>query len=108
GSGSGTRGGPDAARVKAYVEQTRGRSLVEEHQAARAAGRATGGAKLGLDRDSARWGRKGGEVADQEEEDDPSKRAFDWEKDMKVGGRITHAQRRELLNRAANFGDRFQ
>ncbi|KAL1843497.1 hypothetical protein VTJ49DRAFT_1368 [Mycothermus thermophilus] len=97
----------DEARLKAYVEQTRGRSLVEEHQAARSAAAAgRGGATLARNRDDAKWGKKGGEA--EEEEDDPSKRAFDWEKDMKVGGRITHAQRRELMNRAANFGNRFQ
>ena len=43
-----------------------------------------------------------------EEDDDPSKRAFDWEKDMKVGGQISGSQKKELLNRAANFGGRFQ
>ncbi|KAL2158017.1 hypothetical protein VTH06DRAFT_4827, partial [Thermothelomyces fergusii] len=83
----------DADRVRSYVEQTRGKSLVEQHQEARAAGKAAKAAAA----------RLGGE-----EEDDPSKRAFDWEKDMKVGARITNAQRRELLRRAANFGDRFQ
>ncbi|KAL2016365.1 hypothetical protein VTK56DRAFT_3823 [Thermocarpiscus australiensis] len=84
----------DEARVRSYTEQTRGRSLVKEHQAARSAGKASKGDK---------WGSK-----PDEEEDDPSKRAFDWEKDMKIGGRISSSQRRELLNRAANLGGRFQ
>ncbi|KAK4128637.1 hypothetical protein N657DRAFT_585851 [Parathielavia appendiculata] len=79
----------DEARIRSYIEQTRGRSLMEEHQAAK---RATGK----------------GAAAEDDEEDDPSKRAFDWEKDMKVGGKISNAQRKELLNRAANFGGRFQ
>ncbi|KAG4219101.1 hypothetical protein PC116_g32419 [Phytophthora cactorum] len=72
-------------RVRSYTEATRGRSLYQEHQASRQA------RKLHAD----------------EEEDDPSKRAFDREKDMKLGGRIGTAQRRELLNRAADFGGRF-
>ncbi|KAL2125841.1 hypothetical protein VTI74DRAFT_2535 [Chaetomium olivicolor] len=92
----------DEARIKSYTEQTRGRSLVEEHQAARAAGK-TASYQKG---DGNKWGAKGG--AEEDDEDDPSKRAFDWEKDMKVGGRISGAQRRELMNRAANFGGRFQ
>ena len=83
----------DEARVRAYVEQTRGRSLVEEHAAARASG------KRGA-------ATKGGKA--QEEDDDPSKRAFDKEKDMALGGRINNTKRRELLNKAADFGGRFQ
>ncbi|AEO53640.1 hypothetical protein MYCTH_2295255 [Thermothelomyces thermophilus ATCC 42464] len=106
--GSGSRRA-DAARVKSYVEQTRGKSLVEQHQEARAAGKAAASSAARLKGDGAKWGVKaGGSGDDDEEEDDPSKRAFDWEKDMKVLGRITNAQRRELLNRAANFGNRFQ
>ncbi|KAI0849574.1 hypothetical protein F5Y00DRAFT_53953 [Daldinia vernicosa] len=72
-------------RVRSYTEATRGRSLYEEHQAS----------------------RQGRKLQTEEEEDDPSKRAFDREKDMKLGGRIGTAQRRELLNRAADFGGRF-
>ncbi|KAL2260343.1 hypothetical protein VTK26DRAFT_5662 [Humicola hyalothermophila] len=89
----------DEARIRSYTEQTRGRSLVEEHQAARLAKKSGG-----KDGDVKRG--PGGKY--EEEEDDPSKRAFDWEKDMKVSGRISGAQRRELLNRAANLGGRFQ
>ncbi|KAL3461069.1 hypothetical protein BJX64DRAFT_261618 [Aspergillus heterothallicus] len=44
---------------------------------------------------------------EKEEEDDPSKRAFDKEKDMALGGRISHAQRREMMSKAADFGSRF-
>ncbi|KAI1464205.1 uncharacterized protein F4812DRAFT_443776 [Daldinia caldariorum] len=72
-------------RVRSYTEATRGRSLYEEHRAS----------------------RRGRELRADEEEDDPSRRAFDREKDMKLGGRIGSAQRRELLNRAADFGGRF-
>lgn len=78
-------------RIRAFTEQSRGRSLVEEHQAAKKAGAGA---------------RKGG-VEAEEEDDDPSKRAFDREKDMAVGGKITASQRKELLNRASDFGGRF-
>ncbi|KAI0380228.1 hypothetical protein F5Y04DRAFT_257750 [Hypomontagnella monticulosa] len=73
-------------RIRNFTEATRGKSLYEEHQAS----------------------RKGRTLKEEEEEDDPSKRAFDREKDMKLGGRIGTAQRRELLNRAADFGGRFE
>ncbi|KAI9886189.1 MAG: hypothetical protein M1823_001985 [Watsoniomyces obsoletus] len=43
----------------------------------------------------------------KEEEDDPSKRAFDKEKDIRGSGQINHTKRKELLNRAADFGSRF-
>lgn len=43
----------------------------------------------------------------QEKEDDPSKRAFDREKDMGVGLKIGHSKRKELLTKAADFGTRF-
>ncbi|KAK1781250.1 hypothetical protein QBC45DRAFT_406331 [Copromyces sp. CBS 386.78] len=97
----------DEARVRSYTEQTRGRSLVEEHQAAIAAGKK----KLTSENSTAKPGRAGDKYGKQDgvdDEDDPSKRAFDREKDMAVGGRISHTQRKDLLNRAANFGDRFQ
>lgn len=99
-------GAGDEARIKSYTEQTRGRSLVEEHQAARAAGKAAAASKA--DGGNNRWGGRAGGSGVEDEEDDPSKRAFDWEKDMKVGGRISNSQRKELLNRAANFSGRFQ
>ncbi|KAI1106196.1 hypothetical protein F4804DRAFT_301856 [Jackrogersella minutella] len=73
------------ARIRQFTEATRGKSLYAEHQQS----------------------RKGRELAPEEEEDDPSKRAFDREKDMRSGARIGTAQRRELLNRAADFGGRF-
>ncbi len=43
----------------------------------------------------------------KEQEDDPSKRAFDKEKDIGGGTKIGHAQKKEMLNRAADFGSRF-
>ncbi|GLI74498.1 hypothetical protein PoHVEF18_002740 [Penicillium ochrochloron] len=45
--------------------------------------------------------------ARKEEEDDPSARAFDREKDMAVGSKITSAQRREMVNKASDYGSRF-
>ncbi|KAI0881194.1 uncharacterized protein GGS22DRAFT_172634 [Annulohypoxylon maeteangense] len=74
-----------AARIRHFTEATRGKSLYEEHQAS----------------------RKGRELGAEEEEDDPSKRAFDREKDIRSGGRISATQRREFMNRAADFGGRF-
>lgn len=42
----------------------------------------------------------------KEKEDDPSKRAFDKEKD--IGGvKIGHVQKKEMLKRASDFGSRF-
>ncbi|KAI9842262.1 MAG: hypothetical protein M1838_003189 [Thelocarpon superellum] len=43
----------------------------------------------------------------REKEDDPSQRAFDREKDIGGGQKIGHAKRKELLNRAADFGSKF-
>ncbi|KAF2969919.1 hypothetical protein GQX73_g3655 [Xylaria multiplex] len=86
-----------AARIQSFTEATRGRSLYEEHQAARARGDVQSHVK-GADA-SKSWA--------DEEDDDPSKRAFDKEKDMKLGGRIGASQRRELVNKAADFGGRF-
>ncbi|KAL6904681.1 hypothetical protein GGI43DRAFT_397861 [Trichoderma evansii] len=73
--------------LAADIHAQRGKTLLEEHQ---------GGKK------------KAGPSRPEDEEDDPSKRAFDREKDMAVGGRITATQRKELINKSANFGGRFQ
>lgn len=40
-------------------------------------------------------------------EDDPSKRAFDREKDIAGGIKISNKQKKEMLDRAAQFGSRF-
>lgn len=88
--------GQQGDKIRAFTEQTRGKSLVEQHQAAKKAGAAGAGSGTG---------KKGG---DDEEDDDPSKRAFDREKDMGLGMKITASQRKELLNRASDFGGRFQ
>ncbi|KAI9698399.1 MAG: hypothetical protein M1836_003979 [Candelina mexicana] len=66
-------------RIAEYNEKNRGKSLVEDHKKA----------------------------VPKEKEDDPFKRTFDKEKDMGLGRKIGHAQRKELLNRASDFGSRF-
>jgi hypothetical protein len=76
-------------RIAASIEATRGQSLYEEHSQRRRDG-------------------EGGPRKPEDEEDDPSKRGFDREKDMAIGGKIGTAQRRELITKAANFGGRFQ
>jgi hypothetical protein len=66
-------------RVQEYNAQHRGASLYSEHQ---------------------KRPRK-------EQEDDPSARAFDREKDVVRGTKIGRAQKQEMLNRAADFAGRF-
>ena len=73
-------------KIAANIEASRGKSLYEEHSLKRK--------------------EKG--VPKGEEEDDPSKRAFDREKDMALGGGLGSAKRKELVNKSANFGGRFQ
>lgn len=74
-----------ADEIRANLEAARGPSLYAAHQQ--------------------REGGKGGRI--EAEEDDPSKRGFDWEKDMRSGSKIGSAQRKELMNKAADFGGRF-
>lgn len=69
-------------RIREYNERNRGKSLYETH--------------------------KGAGAKEEEKEDDPSKRAFDREKDMALSGRLGHGQKREMLSKAADFGSRFQ
>ncbi|KAJ5186021.1 Protein of unknown function DUF3752 [Penicillium cf. griseofulvum] len=42
-----------------------------------------------------------------QKEDDPSARAFDREKDMAVASKISSAQRREMVKKAADYNTRF-
>lgn len=67
-------------RIREYNEKNRNTSLYNEHKKA----------------------------VPREKEDDPSARAFDKEKDMGMGLKIGHAQKRELLNKAKDFGSRFE
>ncbi|KAJ6150767.1 hypothetical protein N7470_007361 [Penicillium chermesinum] len=45
--------------------------------------------------------------ARKDEDDDPSARGFDREKDMAISSKITGAQRRDMVNRASDYGSRF-
>lgn len=69
----------NAARAK-KIKESRGASLMDQHKAT-----------------------KGKEA----EDDDPSKRVFDREKDMGAGMRIGHAQREEMLKKAGGFSSKF-
>lgn len=66
-------------KLREQIDASRGKSLVEQHQS----------------------------KAGKEKEDDPSKRVFDYEKDMALGGKVNHKQKREMLSKAKGFGDRF-
>ena len=65
-------------KIREYNEAHRGKSLAKEHKS----------------------------KAAKEEEDDPSQRAFDREKDI-GGGTISFTKRREMMSKAADFGSRF-
>jgi len=69
-----------ARKIKDKIDAARGKSLVEQHK------------------------EKG---EGKEKEDDPSKRAFNYEKDMAISGSVNHKQRREMLNKSKGFSDRF-
>ncbi|KAH8733070.1 hypothetical protein GQ44DRAFT_734959 [Phaeosphaeriaceae sp. PMI808] len=69
-----------ARKMRDKIDAARGKSLVEQHQ-----DKGTG----------------------KEKEDDPSKRAFNYEKDMAVSGTVNHKQRREMLSKSKGFSDRF-
>ncbi|KAF2847796.1 hypothetical protein T440DRAFT_470634 [Plenodomus tracheiphilus IPT5] len=69
-----------ARKMKEKIDAARGKSLVEQHK------------------------EKG---EGKEKEDDPSKRAFDYKKDMAVSGTVNHKQRREMLSKSKGFSDRF-
>lgn len=97
GHGGGAKDPGQQDKIRAFTEQTRGKSLYEQHQTAKKAG-AGGGGGSGA----------GKKADDDDEDDDPSKRSFDREKDMGLGMKITASQRKELLNRASDFGGRFQ
>ncbi|KAF2719978.1 hypothetical protein K431DRAFT_347587 [Polychaeton citri CBS 116435] len=70
-----------AQKIRAEVERARGASLMDQH--------ITG---------------KGRDV----EDDDPSKRVFDREKDIGSGGGISASQRKKILSQASNFTSKFQ
>ncbi|KAI5307731.1 hypothetical protein KEM55_007568, partial [Ascosphaera atra] len=47
------------------------------------------------------------EAKEKEEDDDPSSRPFDREKDIRGPTKVSNAQRREFLNKAQDFGSKF-
>lgn len=69
-----------ARRIREYNEKNRSQSLFDQYKKA----------------------------GPREKEDDPSKRGFDKEKDMGLGGRIGYVQKKEMLKRASDFGSRFE
>jgi hypothetical protein len=69
-----------AKKTREQIEKARGPSLVEQHKKSK---------------------------GDEAEDDDPSKRAFDREKDMATGGRISTSQKNEMLKKASGFSSRF-
>lgn len=77
--GAGAEARETERRIREYNEKNRHTSLYAEHKIA----------------------------GPKEKEDDPSARAFDKEKDVGLGMKIWHAQKREMLSRAKDFGDRF-
>ncbi|KAI9802176.1 MAG: hypothetical protein M1825_002896 [Sarcosagium campestre] len=68
-----------ARRIQEYNERNRNKSLYDEHK----------------------------KTVPREKEDDPSKRAFDKEKDIGGGMKIGHSKRKELVTKAAEFGQKF-
>ena len=67
-------------KIREYTEKNRGQSLYSEHK----------------------------KQVPKEKADDPSKRAFDREKDMALGGKLGEAKKREMVKRAGDFGSRFE
>ena len=65
-------------RIKEYNAQTRGLSLMEKHSASR-----------------------------EPEEDDPSKRPFDYQKDIVGGGTLGFKERNTLINRAKDLDSKY-
>lgn len=76
-----TKSGADAKttrKIKENIDKQRGKSLMDQHQKTNA----------------------------KNKEDDPTKRAFDYEKDI-GGTRIGNAARRDMINHAKDFESRF-
>lgn len=73
-------------RIAANIQSQRGQSLYDQHVEQKSR-------------------ENGGKI---EEEDDPSKRAFDREKDMALSTKIGAGKRNEFVAKSANFGGRFQ
>ncbi|KAK8226063.1 hypothetical protein HDK90DRAFT_74945 [Phyllosticta capitalensis] len=72
--------GVGACGLTDLQEKARGPSLLEQHK---------------------------GKAGKEEEEDDPSKRAFDREKDMAVSSRMGHKEKQQMFSRMKDFGSQF-
>ncbi|RMD40332.1 hypothetical protein DV735_g4818, partial [Chaetothyriales sp. CBS 134920] len=83
-------------RIKEYQESTRGPSLYEAHQQQKRARKEKQGS-----------GGRGGDNDVDEDEDDPSARPFDRERDIARGLQMNSTRRRELVQKASDFGSRF-
>lgn len=84
----------------------RGGSLYDAHQRKRDGKEG----RKGHDKDKRdNEGKEGGKSKErwQEEEDDPSKRGFDREKDMGLGGKVGYKARSDMTRQAKGFGGRF-
>ncbi|KAF2736630.1 hypothetical protein EJ04DRAFT_510934 [Polyplosphaeria fusca] len=73
------KGEEQSAKIRERLDSNREKSLVEQHKE-----------RLGKDK-----------------EDDPSRRGFDYEKDMGSGMTLGHKQKQEMLNKAKGLGNRF-
>ena len=79
-------------KIREYNEERgRGGSLYDEHTKRREKRTAIGK----------------GEMGGKDEEDDPSKRAFDREKDMALGAKLGYKARSDMTRNAKDFGGRF-
>ncbi|OMP87386.1 hypothetical protein BK809_0007472 [Diplodia seriata] len=68
-----------ARRLKKHEEKRKGESLYDKHR----------------------------EKVGEKEDDDPSKRAFDYQKDMASGMRIDGTKRKEMIRKAGDFSSKF-
>ncbi|OJD32914.1 nopp 140 functions as a transcriptional activator [Diplodia corticola] len=68
-----------ARRLRKHEEKRKGESLYEKHR----------------------------EKVGEKEDDDPSKRAFDYQKDMASGMRIDGTKRKEMIRKAGDFSSKF-
>ncbi|KAL6229860.1 hypothetical protein BDW75DRAFT_234881 [Aspergillus navahoensis] len=93
--------GPNVAGVGAGADEKVAQAMREKVQ--RYNERVRGEESASLVEENKRKDKKG----KKEEDDDPSKRAFDREKDMALSSKLTNAQRRELMSKAADFGSKF-
>ncbi|PNS20893.1 hypothetical protein CAC42_2824 [Sphaceloma murrayae] len=81
-------------------------AVVEKQEASRREAEAQKAAKIKASRGKSLYDMHQ-KREDKEEEDDPSQRAFDREKDIGGGMKLGNKQRKELMSKAGNFGSKF-